>query len=92
MKNTANSLQFRAMTGLYALAIALFVAVILPASRTIAAPVDPGGSGAQMTDVQDGTETWVSTYGVPAIGTLLLIGIGVILLIRWGKRGASVVS
>lgn len=62
------------------------------AGVTYATPADPGGTGAAFTSLGDDTESWVVTYGVPVLGALLLVGIGVALLIRWGKRAPRVVS
>lgn len=60
-------------------------------TAAFAAPADPGGTGAGLGSVSDGVESWVATYGVPAIISLLLIGVGVGLLIRWGKRAKNMV-
>jgi hypothetical protein len=57
----------------------------------LAAPVDPGGTGAAMGEVGDGIEAWVGTYAVPVIIALLLLGLGVALLIRFGKKSRNIV-
>lgn len=54
-----------------------------------AAPPDP--TGGLMDDVATDVETWVSTYAVPAMATLLVLGIILAVGIRWARKiGRSV--
>lgn len=55
------------------------------APRTI--PADP--TGGQMAIVQDKTQTWVLTYGVPVLFGLLILGILIRLGVKWARRAGS---
>lgn len=73
-------------------AVVMLGALLGGAGVTYATPADPGATGAEFTALGDATESWVETYGVPVLGALLLVAIGVTLLIRWGKRAPRIIS
>lgn len=55
-----------------------------------APPEDP--TGGAMADVQSGVEGWVTTYGVPALVALLLLGIVIGVFVRFSRNAANKVS
>lgn len=88
--NEKQNLYTRATKAYVATAIVLG-SLLMGAGATLAAPADPGGTGAGLASVADGTEAWVENWGVPAIVTLLVIGVAVGLLIRYGKKTKNMV-
>lgn len=77
------------------LAVVLSVAVggfALGGSASAAPPTIPADpTGGAMADVQTNVQTWVLTYGVPALFALIIVGILIRLAVRWTKRaGRSV--
>ena len=68
---------------------AVIAFVLTVAGYASAAPPDP--TGGLMDDVATDVETWVSTYAVPAMATLLVLGIILAVGIRWARKiGRSV--
>jgi hypothetical protein len=49
-------------------------------------PADPTGGAAS--DIQAQTTGWVTSYGVPLIVALLVLGLVVSILIKFARRGA----
>lgn len=58
----------------------------------LAAPADPGGTGSAMSEVGSGVESWVASFAVPVILSLLLLGAAVVLLVRFVRRAPMYVG
>lgn len=56
-----------------------------------AAPPDPGGTGAAMGDVETGITSWVTTYGIPSIVAILLVGLGLALLMKFARKARGAI-
>jgi len=82
--------KHNARRGTLAVSVAL-VTLLTAAPAAFATVPDPGGTGEAMSQIGDGAESWVGTYAVPVIVALLLVGIGLALLIRFGKKARSIV-
>lgn len=56
-----------------------------------AAPPDPGGTGAAMGDTAEGTVSWVTNFGIPGIVSVLLVGVGIALLIKFTRKARGAI-
>jgi len=56
-----------------------------------AAPPDPGGTGAAMGDTADGVVSWVENFGIPGIVSVLLVGVGISLLIKFTRKARGAI-
>ena len=53
-------------------------------------PADP--TDGAMSDIETSVQTWVITYGVPVLFTLLLLDVLIKLGLKWARRGARAIG
>jgi len=75
-----------------AVALPVTLGTFLATSGAVsAAPPDPGGTGAAMDDSSAGIVSWVENFGIPGIVSVLLVGVGVALLIKFVRKAKSAI-
>lgn len=63
-------------------------AIAVPSGFAFATlPADP--TAGAMADIETSVQTWVITYGIPVVFTLLTLGILVRLGMKWARRAGS---
>jgi len=64
---------------------------LLLSGAVSAAPPDPGGTGAAMDDTAAGVVSWVENFGIPGIVSVLLVGVGIALLIKFTRKARGAI-
>jgi hypothetical protein len=62
--------------------------VLVTATAAFASP-PPDPTGGAAADLSSDVSTWVTTYGIPAMVTLIGLGLIVNLLVRFARKGAK---
>jgi hypothetical protein len=78
------SLAFKAAVAAPFVALLTFVSAGVAGATTVA---DPTGGGA--TTLTGDITGWITTYGVPMIVSIMVVGLIVTLFIKYGKKGVK---